>query len=32
VRRLRLKIDEGQEKKMIFTVRGMGYMLEAPEQ
>lgn len=30
VRRLRLKIDEGQEKKMIFTVRGMGYMLEAP--
>ena len=32
VRRLRLKIDEGQETKMIFTVRGMGYMLEAPEQ
>ena len=29
VRRLRLKIDEGHELKLIHTVRGMGYVLEA---
>jgi two-component system copper resistance phosphate regulon response regulator CusR len=28
VRRLRLKIDEGFELKLIHTVRGMGYVLE----
>lgn len=32
VRRLRLKIDEGHEVKLIHTVRGMGYVLEAPEE
>ncbi len=31
VRRLRAKIDEGFEPKLIHTVRGMGYVLEAPE-
>ncbi|NYG33038.1 heavy metal response regulator transcription factor [Sphaerotilus montanus] len=31
MRRLRLKIDEGQEPKLIQTVRGMGYVLEMPE-
>ena len=31
MRRLRLKIDEGQDVKLIQTVRGMGYVLEAPE-
>jgi len=31
MRRLRVKIDEGQEVKLIQTVRGMGYVLEAPE-
>ncbi len=32
VRRLRLKIDEGIELKLIHTVRGMGYVLEtAPD-
>ena len=31
VRRLRLKIDEGHDVKLIHTVRGMGYVLEAPE-
>lgn len=31
MRRLRLKIDEGQEVKLIQTVRGMGYVLEEPE-
>ncbi len=30
MRRLRLKIDEEQEVKLIQTVRGMGYVLEAP--
>ncbi len=30
MRRLRVKIDEGQETKLIQTVRGMGYVLEAP--
>ena len=28
VRRLRLKIDEGHDLKLIHTVRGMGYVLE----
>jgi two-component system copper resistance phosphate regulon response regulator CusR len=32
VRRLRAKIDDGFEEKLIRTVRGMGYVLEAPEQ
>ena len=31
MRRLRLKIDERQEPKLIQTVRGMGYVLEMPE-
>ncbi len=31
VRRLRSKIDEGHEPKLIQTVRGMGYVLEVPE-
>lgn len=31
VRRLRLKIDEGHELRLIQTVRGMGYVLEVPE-
>lgn len=31
VRRLRLKVDDGQSIKLIQTVRGMGYVLEAPE-
>ena len=30
MRRLRVKIDEGQDTKLIQTVRGMGYVLEAP--
>jgi two-component system copper resistance phosphate regulon response regulator CusR len=32
LRRLRVKIDEGHEVKLIHTVRGMGYVLEAPEE
>ncbi len=28
IRRLRVKIDDGQERKLIQTVRGMGYVLE----
>ncbi|MBK1891919.1 heavy metal response regulator transcription factor [Undibacterium sp. 14-3-2] len=32
VRRLRTKIDEGQDIKLIQTVRGMGYVLENPEE
>jgi len=33
VRRLRAKIDEGFEAKLIHTVRGMGYVLETlPEE
>lgn len=32
VRRLRLKIDEGHEPRLIQTVRGMGYVLEEPEE
>ena len=31
VRRLRAKIDEPFEPKLIHTVRGMGYMLDVPE-
>lgn len=31
MRRLRVKIDEGQTVKLIQTVRGMGYVLEAPQ-
>ena len=31
VRRLRNKVDEPFEPKLIHTVRGMGYVLEAPE-
>lgn len=31
MRRLRVKIDEGHDVKLIQTVRGMGYVLEAPE-
>lgn len=31
MRRLRVKIDEGQDVKLIQTVRGMGYVIEAPE-
>jgi two-component system copper resistance phosphate regulon response regulator CusR len=31
VRRLRAKVDEGFEPKLIQTVRGMGYVLETPE-
>ena len=30
MRRLRVKVDEGQTVKLIQTVRGMGYVLEAP--
>ncbi|MGV6475598.1 heavy metal response regulator transcription factor, partial [Azotobacter vinelandii] len=31
VRRLRVKIDDDFQPKLIHTVRGMGYMLDAPE-
>jgi two-component system copper resistance phosphate regulon response regulator CusR len=31
IKRLRLKIDEGFEPKLIRTVRGMGYVLEAAD-
>ncbi len=31
VRRLRAKIDDDFEPKLIHTVRGMGYLLEAPD-
>lgn len=31
IRRLRAKVDDKFEPKLIHTVRGMGYMLEAPE-
>ena len=30
IRRLRAKVDEGFEPRLINTVRGMGYVLEAP--
>ncbi|CAG9166444.1 heavy metal response regulator transcription factor [Cupriavidus pinatubonensis] len=32
IRRLRAKIDDDFESKLIQTVRGMGYVLEAPEE
>lgn len=32
MRRLRVKVDEGREAKLIQTVRGMGYVLEVPEE
>lgn len=32
MRRLRMKIDEGQPLKLIQTVRGMGYVLDVPEE
>jgi len=31
MRRLRAKVDEGFSQRLIQTVRGMGYVLEAPE-
>jgi two-component system copper resistance phosphate regulon response regulator CusR len=31
IRRLRAKIDDDFEPKLIQTVRGMGYVLEVPE-
>ncbi|MCP4092406.1 MAG: DNA-binding response regulator, partial [Planctomycetes bacterium] len=31
IRRLRAKIDDNFEPKLIHTVRGMGYVLEGPE-
>ena len=31
VRRLRAKVDDGFETRLIRTVRGMGYVLEEPE-
>ncbi|MNY62528.1 Transcriptional activator protein CopR [compost metagenome] len=31
IRRLRAKIDDGFEPKLIQTVRGMGYLLDASE-
>jgi len=32
MRRLRMKVDDGHAVKLIQTVRGMGYVLEAPEE
>lgn len=32
MRRLRAKVDDGHETKLIQTVRGMGYVLEAPKE
>ena len=31
IRRLRLKLDDNFEPKLILTVRGMGYVLESPD-
>ena len=31
IRRLRAKVDEGFEPRLIHTVRGMGYVMEIPE-
>jgi two-component system copper resistance phosphate regulon response regulator CusR len=31
MRRLRAKVDDAFEPRLIQTVRGMGYVLEAPE-
>jgi DNA-binding winged helix-turn-helix (wHTH) protein len=32
IRHLRSKIDDPYEQKLIHTVRGIGYLIEAPEQ
>ena len=32
MRRLRAKIDDAYDTKLIQTVRGMGYVLEAPQE
>lgn len=32
IRRLRLKVDEGYTPKLVHTVRGMGYMLDLPDE
>lgn len=32
MRRLRLKVDDGHDYKLIQTVRGMGYVLDVPEE
>ena len=32
IRRLRAKIDDDFEPKLIQTVRGMGYTLDAPDE
>jgi two-component system, OmpR family, copper resistance phosphate regulon response regulator CusR len=32
IRRLRAKIDDGFEAKLLQTVRGMGYVLDEPDQ
>jgi two-component system, OmpR family, copper resistance phosphate regulon response regulator CusR len=32
IRRLRAKIDDGFDVKLLQTVRGMGYVLDEPEQ
>jgi two-component system copper resistance phosphate regulon response regulator CusR len=31
MRRLRVKVDDGFECRLLQTVRGMGYVLEVPE-
>ncbi|MFP5340776.1 MAG: winged helix-turn-helix domain-containing protein, partial [Gammaproteobacteria bacterium] len=31
IRRLRVKIDDGFEPKLIHTARDMGYMLDEPD-
>ncbi len=31
MRRLRVKVDDGFEVRLLQTVRGMGYVLEVPE-
>jgi two-component system copper resistance phosphate regulon response regulator CusR len=31
IRRLRVKIDEGDVPKLIHTVRGMGYVIDVTE-
>ena len=32
MRRLRAKIDDAYDTKLVQTVRGMGYVLEAPQE
>ena len=32
IRRLRAKIDEEYEPRLIHTLRGMGYMLDTPDE